>query len=300
SGTTITIGGQTIDISQAEFYTAFAIGDVVKVKITRLESGAVIALEVERPDGSGDNTNDNTADNSNDNTDDNANDNADDNSNDNTVNFDDQEFKLTGTITEVGDGYIILSGIRVVTTGANISGDLTVGGVVEVKLSVVDDQFAALKIEPASPGEDHALSAECVVTAPEGWTTYAIQFGDTLSGVAVGSDAALSELVATNCINNASAIPVGTILFVPHEPAPLASDDNGNNNDNSDDNGNSNDNSDDHSNDNGSDDHSNDNSDDHNNDNGSDDHSNDNGDDHSNDNHDDQSDDSHDDSNDNS
>jgi hypothetical protein len=121
------------------------------------------------------------------------------------------------------------------------------------------------------------------VRAPEGWTTYAVQFGDTLSGIAVGSGASLADIVTVNCIANPNSVAVGTILFVPREVQPLAGNDNGN--DNSDDNGN--DNSDDNGNDN-SDDNGNDNGDDNSNDNGGDDGgSNDNGDDHGGDNDDD-------------
>lgn len=270
-GLTLTIGGVTFDISQAELYGSIAVGDVVKIKVVMADDGTLAVREVE-PVGLDDNGNDNADDNANDNSDDNGNDNVDDDDNDNADDFDDDEFKLTGTITEVGDGFIVVSGFRIATSGAEIEGGLTVGALVEVKLGIADDQYLASKIEPASADDDDALPADCVVRAPAGWTTYAIQFGDTLSGIAVGSGARLADLVTVNCIANPNSIAVGTILFVPREPVPVSS------NDNSDDNGNDNDDDSDDDNGNDNDGDSNDNSDDNGNDN--DDDSNDNGDDH--------------------
>ncbi|MBI5669395.1 MAG: LysM peptidoglycan-binding domain-containing protein [Chloroflexi bacterium] len=295
-GLTITIGGITFDISQAELYGSIVVGDVVEIKVITAADGTLTVREV-KPVGFDDNSNDNTDDNANDNSDDNGNDNADDNgndnaddngndnlddnsndnvddnSNDNLDDFDDDEFKLTGTITEVGNGFIVVSGFRIAISGAEIEGALTAGALVEVELRLVNNQYLASKIEPASADDDDALPANCVMRAPAGWTTYAIRFGDTLSGIAVGSGARLADLVTVNCIANPNSIAVGTILFVPREPAPVSSSDNSN--DNTDDNGNDSDD------DNGNDkvDDSNDNSDDDNgNDNGDD--SNDNGDDH--------------------
>lgn len=276
SGLSITILGQMIDISKAEFYGSFSVGDVVNVKATLNSDGTLSAIEVE-PARAGvtDNNNDNAADNSNDNLGndnaaDNSNDNADDSGNDNRVDFK-QEFELSGTVTEIGADYVVVSGFRLQTAGARIEGAVTVGATVKAEVRLVNNAYVATRIELRSSSDDRVLSAGCVVKAPEGWTTYAVRFGDTLSGIAVGSGARLSDIVTTNCIANPNRVVVGTVLFVPRAPLPLA----GNNN-------NANDNSDDHGNNNSNDnhdDHGNDNSDDHgggrgndNHDNGGDDH----------------------------
>jgi hypothetical protein len=290
SGLTITLLGQVIDINKAEFYGSFSVGDVVKVKATLNSDGTLTAIEVEPAQASAsDNSNDNSASNTNDNSDDNASDNANNNSNDNVddngVDFQ-QEFELSGTVTEIGADYLIVSGLRLQTTGARIEGAMTVGATVRAKIRLVNNAYVAARIELRSSGDDRVLPANCVVRAPAGGPTYAGQFGAPRSGSAAWSGAKLADIVSTNCISNPNRVAVGTVLFVPREPQPLAGNDNSNDNrdDHGDDNGNNNanDNGDDHSNDNG-DDHSNDNSGDHSNDNGGD-HSNDNGDNHGGDN----------------
>lgn len=296
SGLTITIGGVTFDLSQAEVYGSFKVGDVVRIKLMATANGALVVREVEPAvgndnDNSNDNSNINSNDNrnsndnssandnsnDNDNSNTNSNDNRDDNRNDNADDFDDDRFKLSGVISEIGDGYIVVSGIRVMTTNAKVEGQLTVGAAVEVRLTVVNNQYAALEVKPASGDDSTRLPADCVITVPAGWSSYAVRFGDTLSGIAAGSGMKLADLVALNCVTNPNRVAVGTILFVPRAPVmPDNSNDNtdDNRNDNHDDdnrNNNSNDNNDDSRNDNGDDDR-NDNRDDDHNDNRDDDH----------------------------
>lgn len=64
----------------------------------------------------------------------------------------------------------------------------------------------------------------CVPTPPNGWVSYQIQSGDTLSALASGQSISLAELMAVNCIADASHIVVGETIYLPHAPstAPIA------------------------------------------------------------------------------
>lgn len=316
-GTTITVGGIPFDVTGAEIKDDLIIGQLVKIHAS-FANGVWTAREAELDDDTGDddngndnvddgnvndnvgdngNVNDNVDDNGNDNSDDdndnsdddNGNDNADDNSNDNSSGDDapDGEFELTGVLEQVGDGFIVVAGQVIDITGAEIKNQLVVGSMVKVHLSLVNGQLVARETEDALGSEDDGdddSSHQCG-DVPEGWTTYVVQGGDTLSGIAVRSDSDDDDLADVNCIENPGQIVVGAEILVPREPDPqsVLIDDNGN--DNSDDNGNDN-SDDDNGNDNSDDDNGNDNSDDDNgNDNGDDDSGGDHGDDDSGDDH---------------
>lgn len=283
--TTVTVSGLTIDISTAQMGVV-VVGDTVKVHASFDAAGLLVAREVAlyTPD-SGTPGNDNSADNSNDNG-------TDDNSNDNSGApvVTDEEFELRGTLEAVGDGFITVAGQTINTLQAEIKGQLQVGAIVKVHLSLVNGELVAKEVELASReqhGSDDSndnsddnsndnavvIPADCVPAMPAGWTTYVIQSGDTLSGIAAGSGSTVGELAVANCIQDPRFVVVGMEIFVPRTPDQSFMDNNSNSNDNV---------GDDHGNDNG-DDHSNDNGDDDGNDNGDDD-GNDSGDDHGNDN----------------
>ena len=60
---------------------------------------------------------------------------------------------------------------------------------------------------------------ECVATRPNGWTSYQIRSGDTLSALASGQSITLAELMAVNCITDAGHIVVGETIFLPSAPS---------------------------------------------------------------------------------
>ncbi len=64
------------------------------------------------------------------------------------------EFEITGTLTEVGDGYIVVSGRQIETTNAEIHGMLVPGTLVKVHLSLVNGEWVAREVEPAASGSD--------------------------------------------------------------------------------------------------------------------------------------------------
>lgn len=63
-----------------------------------------------------------------------------------------------------------------------------------------------------------AAPTECVPLQPLGWISYSIQTGDTLSGLAGGTGAALEQVLLVNCIEDASRIIAGQTIFLPTQP----------------------------------------------------------------------------------
>ena len=106
-------------------------------------------------------------------------------------------------------------------------------------------------------------AAGCVVSAPEGWSSYRIQAGDTLSALAARAGVTVDRIMQVNCLTDIRLIVVGQQLFLPPLSAPTQVSvpqpppGGGNDNDQDDHGGNDNDN--DHDED---DDHGNDNDDD--------------------------------------
>ncbi|NWG18121.1 MAG: LysM peptidoglycan-binding domain-containing protein, partial [Chloroflexi bacterium] len=254
-GTTLVIAGRAISLSGTEIAETVVAGQIVKIKVSPADDGSLVAREVKAyDDDADDNSNANTNDNVSDDT---ADDNSDDTGSNNaedTTKFDDDEFELKGTLTEIGDGYIMVSGIRIATSGAEIKGSLVPGALVEVKLGLAGDQYVAFKIEhKSSDDDDDFLPDECVATAPQGWTSYTIRAGDTLSSVAARSGADLDDLLIVNCIADPRLIFADTVIFVPREPAPASDNANDNDDDNSNDNDDNDNSSDNDDNDNSSD-----------------------------------------------
>lgn len=50
---------------------------------------------------------------------------------------------------------------------------------------------------------------------PEGWVTYQVQTGDTLSAIAVGSGTTTEILAEVNCLDDIRLLSIGQTLFVP-------------------------------------------------------------------------------------
>lgn len=61
-------------------------------------------------------------------------------------------------------------------------------------------------------------NADCDVSPPDDWIPYAVQAGDTPSGIAVGTDLTFEELYRMNCNLNPRLIVVGEIIYVPYTP----------------------------------------------------------------------------------
>lgn len=258
----ITVNGLLIDISSAEVDQTVLAGDTVKVYAMINEDGNWIAREVEAVDFIDDSNGGDDDGNGNDN--DNANSNDDNaNGNDNDSDMLGEDFKLIGTLQEVGDGIIVVSGVSIDITYAEIEDRLIIGALVRVEVRVVDGALIASEVKLAERDDvddDFVIPGDC--SQPRGWITYAVQSGDTLSSIAARTGTTVDILTAVNCIDNPSLISVGTQLFVPREldDRTFNTNDNGNFNDNDDGDDNFNDNDDNH-NDNDDDDNDNDDND---------------------------------------
>lgn len=62
---------------------------------------------------------------------------------------------------------------------------------------------------------------QCAPTRPDGWVSYKIRTGDTLSALASSGSATLAEVMAVNCITDASRIFVGETIYLPKAPSIL-------------------------------------------------------------------------------
>ncbi|NPV65533.1 MAG: LysM peptidoglycan-binding domain-containing protein [Anaerolineae bacterium] len=61
----------------------------------------------------------------------------------------------------------------------------------------------------------HATTAVCATLQPDGWISYTIQPGDTLSGLATRSGATVQRLMEVNCLSDARLIITGQTISLP-------------------------------------------------------------------------------------
>lgn len=68
----------------------------------------------------------------------------------------------------------------------------------------------------SAPSPTTDLSSDtCAPVQPEGWETYRVQSGDTLSALAASRGLTLEQVISANCITDARFIFVGQILVLP-------------------------------------------------------------------------------------
>jgi LysM repeat protein len=70
------------------------------------------------------------------------------------------------------------------------------------------------------PEQPTATAVRC--GAPSGWVVYIVQPGDTLFNIAQRVNSSVSQLKYANCLTSDN-IRVGQKLYVPYQPAPIAS-----------------------------------------------------------------------------
>ncbi len=124
--TTMVINGLSIDVTTAEIDPAIMVGEMVRVHATADSAGVWVAREVAlfTPDPDA----------------------ADD---DPTPVG---EFEITGTLEEIGDGFIVVAGQTITTTGAEIHDTLVVGVLVKAHVQLVDDVLVAREVENVVAG----------------------------------------------------------------------------------------------------------------------------------------------------
>lgn len=117
----ITVSQQVVDISAAEINTPLEIGSVVKVQGTLAADGSIIAREV-NPSQDG---------------------------------ILPGEFEITGTLQQIGSGFIVVSGQTISVVGAEIKNALVVGELVKVHVTLVNGALTAREVENAVADDDN-------------------------------------------------------------------------------------------------------------------------------------------------
>lgn len=125
------VSGLTFDITAAEVEPGLVPGDVVEVH-ARLVDTTWVAREIARH----------------------MSDSMDDPSPDDSSDDMSEDFEITGTLQEIGDGYIIVSDQMIDTQTAEIHGPLVVGALVSVEVHWVDDVLVAHEVTPVTPDDD--------------------------------------------------------------------------------------------------------------------------------------------------
>jgi len=262
NGTLYTIGEQVVDGSLAEIKAGVVVGAIVKAHASVSADGTWVAREIAAISPDDDDFSDVT------------------------------QIEYVGTLNAIGADSVLVDALTFITVNAQMSPALMVGILVKVEGTVVDGVLVAHEVRPATADDNSNDNSDdngnddngngnsndnsddnddngnddngnhnvavCPPVMPNGWTTYTVRAGDSLSRIAQITDTDFDDLVAVNCITNANSIIVGLVLFVEEAPrnGGGGSDDNGNGNSNSNDNGNDNgSNSNNNSNDNGDDDH---------------------------------------------
>jgi len=143
NGLQAVVSGLTFDLTVAEVQAGLVIGDLVKVHASRNTDGLWIAREIERElgDDMGDDSGDDSSDDS-------GNDSPGD------LNDDDEDFKIYGTLEEIGTGYIVISGQRIDTSRAVISDTLIIGALTKAEVISVDGVLIALEVERETGDDD--------------------------------------------------------------------------------------------------------------------------------------------------
>lgn len=127
-GTSLVVGGITIDLTGAEIAGTPAVGEIVKVHASFDANGLLVAREAEFGAAFIDD-------------------------NDDDANEEDPrregEFEIRGTLEDLGDGFIVVNGMTISTNGAEIKNVLVVGTLVKVHLSNQNGNLVAREVENA-------------------------------------------------------------------------------------------------------------------------------------------------------
>ena len=97
-------------------------------------------------------------------------------------------------------------------------GGTTVGRIVEVNCLESDNiVIGAELLVPADSLKTDIPLLQCGSDLPEGWELYEVQAGDTLSALATRTGTKLADVMAVNCLDNASidTIVIGSKLYLP-------------------------------------------------------------------------------------
>ncbi|MFN8372397.1 MAG: DUF5666 domain-containing protein [Anaerolineae bacterium] len=219
AGTTMTVSGQTFDVSAAEIGAGVTVGSLVKIHATAAADGTWIAREVAlftvsdpsatpMPTG---------------------------------------EFELVGTLEAIGTQTITVSGQIISIVGAEINDPLVLGVLVKAHVSLVSGQLVAREVELA--GRDTTVTV-VVVGAVSSINGSVISINGLTITLTAG-DPLLATLQVGDVLYVEGSLQADGSVLAIH--VRLAADDNRNANDNPNANGNGNDNGNGNGNDNGDD-----------------------------------------------
>src|SRR5690606_31469050 len=206
-GTTLVIGGLSIDMRGAEFNSPVIVGQRIRIHASFDDDGNLVAREADNrfdddripaPAGTPEVRP--------------SDDDDDDDRRD--------EFEFRGLLQAIGDDFIVVAGRTIDITNAEIRGQLVVGRRVEVELVNRNGQLVAREVETRRDDND---DDDGTITPGTGtWNvTYTIRRGDTLSSIAARTGTTVEELARMNNITDIRFITVGTQILVPRTPAPL-------------------------------------------------------------------------------
>jgi len=128
---TITVNGVEINISDFEYDSAVFPGLKVTIEGLLRDDGSIVALRINLTGEDGADEDDGA--------------------------LGEGEFKIIGTLEEIGDGFIVVSGQMISTEGLELDEDLQVDDLVEVRLSQVDDMLVASAVEAAEQEDDSEI-----------------------------------------------------------------------------------------------------------------------------------------------
>jgi LysM repeat protein/nicotinic acid mononucleotide adenylyltransferase len=199
----VVVNGQRIDISRAEIKNQLMVGTRVKLHL-RNENGALIAREVE-----------------------NARDDDSSSSSTSTSASRPGEFEIVGTLTEIGDGFIVVGGRRIDTRTAEIKNRLMTGTLVKLHLRSENGALIAREVENARNNDDDRNDDRGGRSSSGAtWNyTYTIRPGDTLSSIAARTRTTVEEIARQNNIADIRSIVAGAQLILPNAPASFDDDD---------------------------------------------------------------------------
>jgi hypothetical protein len=129
NGETITVNGLLVDVTGATINDAISVGDRIRVHATLAPTGTWTAREIEAFVEDDDDSPATT---------------PEPDATEQPVNPD--EFEITGTLQQIGDGLIVVSGQPVSVVGAEFQTPLILGSLVTAHVSLVNDQLVAREV----------------------------------------------------------------------------------------------------------------------------------------------------------
>lgn len=123
---------------------------------------------------------------------------------------------LTGTLDNTSQGIITVAGQDINIANAALSPNLVLGILVTIHVELEDGNILAKSVTLGNQDDKtFVLPGDC--SMPQGWTSYTVRSGDTLTRIAFQSQTTVQILTVVNCIENPNLIRPRQVFFVPNE-----------------------------------------------------------------------------------